>query len=171
MLAALLLVSCVVAVAEWLWYNLRRKNPGPWGVPVLHSIPLVFLYNNVRRDTLGLYEMLRATYGPTFQFRIPGPGVLLVSAHKEDVEHVLQTKFDNYPKAPWLLPILMPLFGRGIFSVNGHEWLQQRKAASNAFRVNDIKHSLRVCVAIACPRVRANFRRWCCRCFIAWRAT
>ncbi len=45
--------------------------------------------------------------------------------------------------------VLAPLFGGGIFSVSGHEWLVQRKAASNAFRVRDIIASLAVFQRVA----------------------
>jgi cytochrome P450 len=45
--------------------------------------------------------------------------------------------------------VLAPLFGGGIFSVSGHEWLVQRKAASNAFRVRDIISSLAVFQRVA----------------------
>jgi cytochrome P450 len=34
------------------------------------------------------------------------------------------------------------LFRDGIFGVDGEKWIQQRKLASNSFKVNDIKRSL-----------------------------
>lgn len=76
--------------------------------------------------------------------RVLGMGEYVLSCHPEDIEHVLAGNFENYPKADFLLPVLQDLIGRGIFSVNGEDWILQRKAASNAFRVRDIKHSLDV---------------------------
>jgi cytochrome P450 len=38
--------------------------------------------------------------------------------------------------------LMKELFGRGIFAIDGHEWVVQRKAASISFRVTDIKRSM-----------------------------
>jgi cytochrome P450 len=83
------------------------------------------------------------TYGDQFQFRLPGlgSGLYFVSAKPEDVEHVLN-HVERFPKAVWIKPVLKEVFGDGIFAVDGHDWVVQRKAASNAFRVRDIKHSM-----------------------------
>lgn len=53
-----------------------------------------------------------------------------VTANPENVEHMLRTNFDNYPKGRPFSAILGDLLGKGIFNVDGHSWRFQRKIAS-----------------------------------------
>lgn len=54
----------------------------------------------------------------------------IITANPENVEHVLKTRFDNYPKGKPFSAILGDLLGNGIFNVDGDSWLFQRKMAS-----------------------------------------
>lgn len=144
-----LLALALAAVLHWLHYNLTKTIPGPWGVPVLFNLLSLILHNEIRRDQFQWWNSLRQRYGRTFMVRVPGLGLYVISSHPDDVEYVLATRFENFDKAHWLGVILKELFGRGIFSVNGADWVLQRKAAANAFRVRDIKHSLDVFSRVA----------------------
>ncbi|KAK1300027.1 Cytochrome P450 94A1 [Acorus calamus] len=53
-----------------------------------------------------------------------------VTADPSNVEHLLRTRFDNYPKGKPFSSILGDLLGRGIFNVDGDAWRFQRKMAS-----------------------------------------
>ncbi|XVE59544.1 hypothetical protein DITRI_Ditri05aG0054300 [Diplodiscus trichospermus] len=53
-----------------------------------------------------------------------------VTANPENVEHILQTRFENYPKGKPFSALLGDLLGRGIFNVDGDSWKFQRKIAS-----------------------------------------
>ncbi|KAJ8440512.1 LOW QUALITY PROTEIN: hypothetical protein Cgig2_022953 [Carnegiea gigantea] len=53
-----------------------------------------------------------------------------ITAHPGNVEHMLRTRFDNYPKGRPMSAILGDLLGRGIFIVDGDHWRFQRKLAS-----------------------------------------
>ncbi|KAG2670802.1 hypothetical protein I3760_14G104200 [Carya illinoinensis] len=53
-----------------------------------------------------------------------------ITANPENVEHMLKTRFDNYPKGKPFSVILGDLLGRGIFNVDGDSWRFQRKMAS-----------------------------------------
>ncbi|KAL8130091.1 hypothetical protein V2J09_019246 [Rumex salicifolius] len=53
-----------------------------------------------------------------------------VTANPENVEYMLKTNFQNYPKGRPHSVILGDLLGRGIFVVDGHHWRFQRKLAS-----------------------------------------
>lgn len=53
-----------------------------------------------------------------------------ITANPENVEYMLKTKFDNYPKGKRFSAILGDLLGKGIFNVDGHSWRFQRKIAS-----------------------------------------
>ncbi|XP_010932013.1 cytochrome P450 94C1-like [Elaeis guineensis] len=53
-----------------------------------------------------------------------------VTADPANVEYMLQTRFDNFPKGKPFSSILGDLLGRGIFNVDGDTWQFQRKMAS-----------------------------------------
>ncbi|XP_047087506.1 cytochrome P450 94C1-like [Lolium rigidum] len=53
-----------------------------------------------------------------------------VTANPANVEHMLRTRFDNYPKGKPFAAVLGDLLGGGIFNVDGDAWRHQRKMAS-----------------------------------------
>ncbi|BAF27611.1 cytochrome P450 94C1 [Oryza sativa Japonica Group] len=53
-----------------------------------------------------------------------------VTANPANVEHMLRTRFDNFPKGRPFAALLGDLLGDGIFNVDGHAWRHQRKMAS-----------------------------------------
>ncbi|KAD5508639.1 hypothetical protein R6Q59_030731 [Mikania micrantha] len=54
----------------------------------------------------------------------------IITANPDNVEYMIKTNFDNYPKGKAFSTILGDLLGRGIFNVDGHSWWFQRKLAS-----------------------------------------
>ncbi|KAG2327374.1 hypothetical protein Bca4012_036378 [Brassica carinata] len=54
----------------------------------------------------------------------------VVTANPSNVEHILKTRFHNYPKGKQFSAILGDLLGRGIFNSDGDTWRFQRKLAS-----------------------------------------
>ncbi|KAK7257628.1 hypothetical protein RIF29_31730 [Crotalaria pallida] len=53
-----------------------------------------------------------------------------ITSNRDNVEHILKTRFDNYPKGKPFSTVLGDLLGRGIFNVDGGSWKFQRKMAS-----------------------------------------
>ncbi|CAL8170485.1 unnamed protein product [Prunus armeniaca] len=53
-----------------------------------------------------------------------------ITANPENVEYMLKTRFENYPKGKPFSAILGDFLGQGIFNVDGHSWRFQRKMAS-----------------------------------------
>ncbi|GFQ02129.1 cytochrome p450 94c1 [Phtheirospermum japonicum] len=54
----------------------------------------------------------------------------IITANPGNVEHILKTRFANYPKGKPFSAILGDFLGKGIFNVDGHLWKFQRKMAS-----------------------------------------
>ncbi|OIT22949.1 PREDICTED: cytochrome P450 94C1-like [Nicotiana attenuata] len=54
----------------------------------------------------------------------------VITANPKNVEYMLKTKFENFPKGRQFATILGDLLGRGIFAVDGELWKLQRKMAS-----------------------------------------
>ncbi|KAL9235438.1 hypothetical protein vseg_010196 [Gypsophila vaccaria] len=63
----------------------------------------------------------------------------IITSNPSNVEHMLKTKFDNYPKGKPTLTILGDLLGQGIFNVDGEHWRFQRKLASLELGSNSIR--------------------------------
>ncbi|KAL5800452.1 hypothetical protein ACOSQ4_033336 [Xanthoceras sorbifolium] len=53
-----------------------------------------------------------------------------ITANPNNVEYILKTRFENYPKGKPFSTILGDLLGKGIFNVDGDSWLLQKKVAS-----------------------------------------
>ncbi|KAI3523291.1 hypothetical protein L1887_01351 [Cichorium endivia] len=71
----------------------------------------------------------------------------IITANPENVEYMLKTNFDNYPKGKAFSVILGDLLGRGIFNVDGKCWRFQRKMASLELGSVSIRsHALNVVV-------------------------
>ncbi|KAK8628977.1 hypothetical protein V6N13_077836 [Hibiscus sabdariffa] len=66
---------------------------------------------------------------PTGSIRIHVLGNI-VTADPENVEHILKSRFENYPKGKPFSVLLGDLLGQGIFNVDGDSWTFQRKMAS-----------------------------------------
>ncbi|GMJ00824.1 cytochrome P450, family 94, subfamily C, polypeptide 1 [Hibiscus trionum] len=66
---------------------------------------------------------------PTGSFHIHVLGTI-VTADPGNVEHILRTRFENYPKGKPFSALLGDLLGKGIFNVDGDSWKFQRKTAS-----------------------------------------
>ncbi|OIW08508.1 hypothetical protein TanjilG_03184 [Lupinus angustifolius] len=54
----------------------------------------------------------------------------IITSNPDNVEYILKTRFDNYPKGKPFSTILNDFLGRGIFNVDGDSWKFQRKMAS-----------------------------------------
>lgn len=53
-----------------------------------------------------------------------------ITANPDNVEYMLKTRFENYPKGKNFSMILGDFLGRGIFNVDGESWSFQKKMAS-----------------------------------------
>ncbi|KAJ6879243.1 hypothetical protein NC652_032728 [Populus alba x Populus x berolinensis] len=84
----------------------------------------------------------------TFRLLAPGQSELYTTDIR-NIEHVLKTNFDKYTKGKHNQDVLTDLFGKGIFTVDGDKWRQQRKLASFEF-------STRVLRDFSCSVFRRN---------------
>jgi len=75
---------------------------------------------------------------PIGSVRFLGLNLFLVN-QPAAVKHILVDEVDQYPKHPLTLWILEPLIGRAIFSVNGPEWVRQRRLLDQAFQVAQLR--------------------------------
>uniref|UniRef100_A0A7N0RAG7 Cytochrome P450 n=1 Tax=Kalanchoe fedtschenkoi TaxID=63787 RepID=A0A7N0RAG7_KALFE len=93
-------------------------------------------------------DNLRATAG-TYQtcicavpFLARKQGHVTVTCDPKNLEHILRTRFDNYPKGPTWQAVFHDLLGEGIFNSDGSTWLFQRKTAALEFTTKTLRQAM-----------------------------
>nr|QNS29945.1 cytochrome P450 [Nothapodytes nimmoniana] len=146
----LVLYSLVAATSAYLlwFYLLARKLTGPKVWPLLGSTPSLFM--NRRRIHDWIAGNLGATAGAaTYQtctiaipFLARKQGFYTVTCHPKNIEHILRTRFHNYPKGPTWQTAFHDLLGQGIFNSDGETWLIQRKTAALEFTTRTLRQAM-----------------------------
>ncbi|KAF8673799.1 hypothetical protein HU200_048554 [Digitaria exilis] len=85
---------------------------------------------------------------PTSTFVVHRPGGLrgAITANPANVEHILRSSFDNYPKGPRVVSMMHNFLGGGIFNADGESWREQRKVASHEFNTRSLRAFVARCV-------------------------
>ncbi|KAJ8425400.1 hypothetical protein Cgig2_033080 [Carnegiea gigantea] len=111
----------------------RRQGLPVW--PIVGMLPslVVGLRTNAYK---WLTDVLCRTKG-TFHFKGPRWSNLncMVTADPRNVEHMLKTKFANFPKGEYFLATMKDLLGDGIFNADHDVWRKQRTTASLVFHL------------------------------------
>ncbi|XP_009763725.1 cytochrome P450 86A1-like [Nicotiana tabacum] len=131
----------------WFWL-LAQRLTGPKVWPLVGSLPYTFM--NRRRFHDWISENLRSTGGAaTYQtsticipFLAWKQGFYTVTCHPKNIEHILRTRFDNYPKGPTWQSAFDDLLGQGIFNSDGDTWLMQRKTAALEFTTRTLRQAM-----------------------------
>ncbi|XP_078150295.1 cytochrome P450 CYP94D108-like isoform X1 [Carex rostrata] len=71
--------------------------------------------------------------------RVIGFRAGILTANPKNVEYILKTKSENYPRSETTISLLEDLLGHGIFNSNGEHWHWQRKTASLAFATRSLR--------------------------------
>ncbi|WVY89920.1 hypothetical protein V8G54_035434 [Vigna mungo] len=146
---SLFLTLTATLSAYFLWFLLlARTLTGPTPFPFLGSLPQLF-HNRHRVHDWIAANLRAAGSSATYQTCIiPFPflarrqGFYTVTCHPKNLEHVLRTRFDNYPKGPRWHAAFHDLLGHGIFNSDGDTWLMQRKTAALEFTTRTLKHAM-----------------------------
>ncbi|XWS60280.1 hypothetical protein CRYUN_Cryun07bG0022900 [Craigia yunnanensis] len=104
---------------------------GPPSYPFLGC--LISFYKNRRRLLDWYADLLSESPCQTIVVSRLGARRTVVTANPANVEHMLKTNFNNFPKGKPFTEILGDLLGCGIFNVDGELWSTQRKLASHEF--------------------------------------
>ncbi|EEF38624.1 cytochrome P450 86B1 [Ricinus communis] len=115
-------------------HSLRQKKRYGLPVwPVLGMLPsMIFALQS------NLYEWISdvlCRQNGTFRFRGPWFSSLncVVTADPRNLEHLLKSKFSNFPKGQYFRDTVRDLLGDGIFNADDEMWQRQRKTASIEF--------------------------------------
>lgn len=142
---ALLLFTAVTVYLLWFTF-ISRSLRGPRVWPLLGSLP--GLIENCDRMHDWICDNLRAC-GGTYQtciwavpFLAKKQGLVTVTCDPKNLEHILRTRFDNYPKGPKWQAVFHDLLGEGIFNSDGDTWLFQRKTAALEFTTRTLRQAM-----------------------------
>ncbi|KAH9567614.1 hypothetical protein CY35_03G035300 [Sphagnum magellanicum] len=115
-----------------------------------HEIANLFLKKAPQLQTLVLWQRDRVLdymtdhmkNQSTMTIRTVWPGGFCrhITANPDNVEYILKTNFENYPKGIIVRRHLSDLLGEGIFNANGDEWKVQRKVASHEFTSKSLRN-------------------------------
>ncbi|WOG83527.1 hypothetical protein DCAR_0102703 [Daucus carota subsp. sativus] len=126
-----LLMAFLVFVVIYAFRQKKRQGLPVW--PVIGMLPsLVF---GVRANMYEWLTDILIRQNGTFTFQGPWFTNLkcVVTSDPRNLEHLLKTKFSNYPKGEYFRDALSDLLGNGIFNADDEMWQQQRKTASIEF--------------------------------------
>ncbi|GMI85753.1 cytochrome P450, family 94, subfamily B, polypeptide 1 [Hibiscus trionum] len=63
----------------------------------------------------------------------------ILTANPENVQHVLKTHFNNYPKGYFFINVFFDFLGNGIFNVDGESWKFERQVSSHEFNTKSLR--------------------------------
>lgn len=140
-------VVAAAVVTYMIWFlNIKRSLSGPRIWPLLGSLP--GLIENSHRMHDWIAENLRST-GGTYQtctcaipFLTKKQGLVTVTCDPKNLEYILKTQFENYPKGPNWQDVFHDLLGDGIFNSDGNTWLFQRKTAALEFTTRTLRQAM-----------------------------
>lgn len=143
-----------LAVAVWFLRYLRWRflKSRPRGTPItghwLGGLTLPVQRAAVNYKLHDFLFSLHKALGQTFAILpvFPVAEWFVVTTNPENVEHILKTNFDNYPKGKIFRWSMTQLLGKGIFNADGHDWYQQRKTTSHMFTAKIFKEHIWVVV-------------------------
>jgi cytochrome P450 len=103
----------------------RDRLPGPKGYPIVGVLPML------RADTINFLVSASRNYGDLVPLKLFMSTAYLLN-HPAHVEHVLQTNYRNYRKAP-MIDRLKPIFGEGLVTSEDEFWARQRSLMQPSF--------------------------------------
>ncbi|XP_047338345.1 cytochrome P450 86A8-like [Impatiens glandulifera] len=142
---ALLLFTGVTVYLLWFTFISKPlKGPRVW--PIVGSLP--GLIENGDRMHEWIADNLRAC-GGTYQtcicaipFLARKQGLVTVTCDPKNLEHILKSRFENYPKGPTWQSVFHDLLGQGIFNSDGDTWRFQRKTAAHEFTTRTLRQAM-----------------------------
>ncbi|XP_051149267.1 cytochrome P450 704B1 [Andrographis paniculata] len=131
-----LIVAILCILLSWIFiHRLKQRNAiGPKTWPLFGAaIEQLINYNGMHDWIVGYLSKSRTIVVP-----MPFTTYTYI-ADPSNVEHVLKTNFNNYPKGEVYHSYMEVLLGDGIFNADGELWRKQRKTASFEFASRNLR--------------------------------
>ncbi|KAL3829484.1 hypothetical protein ACJIZ3_018286 [Penstemon smallii] len=129
----ILCLPFLLLLYSFIQWKLRqpRLDPGPTSYPIIGC--LITFYKNRTRLLDWYTEMLSASPTQTIIISRFGARRTIITANPKNVQYILKTNFNNFPKGKPFTEILGDFLGNGIFNVDGDLWYNQRKLVIHEF--------------------------------------
>nr|XP_043629911.1 cytochrome P450 86B1-like [Erigeron canadensis] len=133
-----LFVALLVFVVIHSLRQRKRKGLPVW--PLVGMLPSLVL--GLRVDMYEWISQILCKQNGTFVFMGPWFTNLncIVTSDPRNLEHLLKTRFQAYPKGPYFRHALRDLLGNGIFNADDDIWQKQRKTASIEFHSSKFRN-------------------------------
>ncbi|RWR87068.1 cytochrome P450 94B3-like protein [Cinnamomum micranthum f. kanehirae] len=110
------------------------------GPPTYPIIGCLISFSKNQHRLLDWYtELLAESPTQTIVVRRLGARRTIITTNPDNVEYMLKTKFENFPKGEPFTEILGDFLGRGIFNVDGELWHTQRKLTCHEFTTKSLR--------------------------------
>lgn len=122
------------------FYYTNKKSTSKEGFencPLLGTLP-AFLKNRHRLLEWTADAVINSPNNTAIFYR-PGKVRGVFTGNPLNIEQMLKTNFENYPKGDRFIYHLEDFLGRGIFNSDGHLWKIQRKTASYEFNTKSLR--------------------------------
>ncbi|EFJ24159.1 hypothetical protein SELMODRAFT_101746 [Selaginella moellendorffii] len=111
-------------------HRFSRGGGRDGGLPLIgHTVEILANYHRIFDLLLEKFQSQGTSTVPLW---IPGQSYVF-TVDPANVEYILKTRFQNFPKGERFREKFQPLLGGGIFNADGAAWKSQRKAASFEF--------------------------------------
>ncbi|XP_024535245.1 cytochrome P450 704B1 [Selaginella moellendorffii] len=125
LLGLLLLVLALLSI-----HRFSRGGGRDGGLPLIgHTVEVLANYHRIFDLLLEKFQSQGTSTVPLW---IPGQSYVF-TVDPANVEYILKTRFQNFPKGERFREKFQPLLGAGIFNADGAAWKSQRKTASFEF--------------------------------------
>lgn len=141
---SMLIVAVTLAYLAWYHHPKYGKNPGPKLYPVLGCFPEVICNMETIHDWVT--RMIEKSPNMTMRMSRPMSKRFWITADPVNVEYMLKTNFENYPKGRDVHEIMVDLLGSGIFNADGSMWKLQRQVANREFTTRSLRSFMAGCV-------------------------
>ena len=138
-LAATSMLVCALSLLYLWWQHPRYgRNTGPKVFPIVGCLPQMLMNGNRLYDWTT--EELKKT--PTMTMRVCVPGLEYIeTGNPVNLEHILKTNFQGYPKGDFFRSFFQDLLGLGIVNADGSLWKVQRRVGSQEFNTGTLQES------------------------------
>jgi cytochrome P450 len=140
-------ILVVTYVCLWWHHPLYGKNKGPVVYPIVGTF-IGVLWNLEHIHDWMTEQLKKKTNSMTARFVRPGSAAFYLTASPKNVEYILKTNFDNYPKGPETCNNLSDLLGSSIFNVDGELWKEQRRVAMHEFTTKSLRNFMHEIVQV-----------------------
>ncbi|KAF5200918.1 Cytochrome p450 [Thalictrum thalictroides] len=142
-LIATFVLLCLLFFFSIIYLSTRSESSSlnnsklPRSYPLIGSIFAVFANRNQRHQWLT--EVIRNSPTGTFVLHRTFGQLQIFTANPANVQHILKTHFNFYPKGELSNTIYSDFLGSGIFNADGDNWKLQRQISSHEFNTKSIR--------------------------------